>query len=166
MACIRTTPARRLTPSPARAEAGFSLTEVLVTLSIVAFASAMIVGTSRPADPLKQEAEQLTQTMAQLDARARMTGEPLGLVLEAGRYSGAAWIDGAWTALPRATRDLPKGIEVVSPAAAPRDDRLGEEGSLQPQLVFDPLGHSDTVEVLLRSGQRELAVQPPQRGTS
>jgi len=166
MAGAGTFRARHIAPSPAPAEAGFSLTEVLVTLSIIAFASAMIVGTSRPPDPLKQEAEQLAQTIAQLDARARLTGEPLGLVLEAGSYSGVAWIDGTWTALPRTSRELPKGMEVVSPAAAPRDERLDEGGGLQPQLVFDPLGHSDAVEVLLRSGSRELAVPLPERGDS
>ena len=157
----RTTDEKRLPPSSAWAEAGFSLTEVLVTLSIVALASAMIVGTSRPADPLKREAEHLTQTLEQLNARAKVTGEPLGLVLEPGGYTGAAWTNGVWAALPRTARALPRGMEIVAPAATPREPDPGEDGGLSPQIVFDPLGHSGTAELLLRAGRRELAVEMP-----
>ena len=106
------------------------------------------------------------QTIAQLDARARVTGEPLGLVLESNGYYGAAWLNGDWSALPRTSRNLPKGIQIAAPATAPRDNGLSDEDGLQPQLVFDPLGHTDEVEVLLRSGRRELAVPLPQRGDS
>ena len=155
-------PTRR-TPVGAPDQAGFSLTEVLVTLSIIAFTSAMIVGTSRPVDPLKQEAERLAQTLAQLESRARISGEPMGLVLEPGAYTAAAWTGNAWISLPRSARKLPAGIVVQSPAPAPRDISPEAEDTLRPQIMFDPLGHSGPAEVELRAGTRMLTV-PPRAG--
>lgn len=160
-AAATVTPTRR-TPYSAPDEAGFSLTEVLVTLSIVAFASAMIVGTSRPADPLKQEGERLAQTLAQLESRARISGEPMGLVLEPGAYTAAAWTGNKWITLPRTVRTLPVGIAIQSPAAAPHDISPDADNPLQPQIMFDPLGHSELAEIELRAGRRTLTV--PQQG--
>lgn len=153
------------TPTGAPAQAGFSLTEVLVTLSIIAFTSAMIIGTSRPADPLKQEGERLAQTLAQLENRARISGEPMGMVLEPGAYSAAAWVDSEWIVLPRSARTLPAGIVVQSPAPMPRDPSPAADQSLRPQIMFDPLGHSGPAEVELRAGTRTLIV-PPRKGDS
>lgn len=148
------------TPTGAPDEAGFSLTEVLVTLSIIAFTSAMILGTSRPADPLKQEGERLAQTLTQLESRARISGEPVGLVLEPGAYTAAAWSGSEWIALPRSAHTLPTGIAVQSPAPAPRDISPDAEDPLRPQIMFDPLGHSGPAEVELRAGTRTLIVAP------
>jgi prepilin-type N-terminal cleavage/methylation domain-containing protein len=155
-------PTRRM-PVGAPEEAGFSLTEVLVTLSIIAFTSAMILGTSRPADPLKQEGERLAQTLAQLESRARISGEPMGLVLEPGAYTAAAWTGNEWIPVPRSARKLPAGIVVQLPAPVPRDISPEAEDTLRPQIMFDPLGHSGPAEVELRAGTRTLTV-PPRAG--
>ena len=151
------------TPTGAPDEAGFSLTEVLVTLSIIAFTSAMIIGTSRPADLLKQEGERLAQTLTQLENRARISGAPTGLALEPGAYTAAAWTGSEWIALPRSARTLPAGIVVQSPDPAPRDISPDTEDPLRPQIMFDPLGHSGPVQVELRFGDRILSV-PPREG--
>jgi prepilin-type N-terminal cleavage/methylation domain-containing protein len=161
MRAAATTALTRRTFRGAPDEAGFSLTEVLVTLSIIALTSAMILGTSRPADQLKQESEQLAQTLAQLESRARISGEPAGLVLEAGSYSAAVWTGGNWITLPRTARTLPSGISVQSPAPAPRELSADAEDTLQPQIVFDPLGHSARIEIELRAGSRVLTVPQP-----
>ncbi|MEX1250651.1 MAG: prepilin-type N-terminal cleavage/methylation domain-containing protein, partial [Hyphomonas sp.] len=134
----------RQPPERAAPSAGFSLTEVLVTLSIIAFVSAMIVATARPADPLRREGERLSQTLAQLHNRARATGAPAGLVLDADAYTSVRWSDGAWFTLP-AGRHALRGVIIVSPAPAAQALGQDDQGALRPQIIFDPLGHSALV---------------------
>lgn len=153
MPCAPTTPdTANLTRLPAGAvcEAGFSLVEVLVTLSITALASAMILATARPADALRSEAEQLSGVMQQLDARARLSGMPTGLMLEAAEYSGVVWQDGAWAPLPGSRHLLKTGVQVRA-----------EPSETVPQVVFDPLGHSLADPVSLWKDGRESVVPPP-----
>lgn len=159
--CITPAPAANLPArSRASAEAGFSLTEVLVTLSIIAFTSAMILGTSRPADPLRQEVERLAATLAQLEHRARISGEPTGLIINADSYVAAVWNGEEWIALPRSARTLSKGVVISPPAPipAPRDTLPDTEKRTQPQIAFDPLGHSALTDIELRAGGRQMAV--------
>ncbi len=149
----------RQPPERAAPAAGFSLTEVLVTLSIIAFVSATIVATARPADPLRREGERLSQTLAQLHNRARATGAPAGLVLDAGAYTSVRWSAGTWSTLP-AGRHSMRGVIIVSPAPAAQAFETDEPEPLRPQIIFDPLGHSTLVPVELRAGTRTLEVDP------
>jgi type II secretion system protein H len=149
-------------------ESGLSLVEVLVTLAISALAAVMIVATARPADPLRTEGERLTRTLEQLNGRARISGKPTGLIVEANGYSGVAWTDGGWSALPRIHRSLIAGIEITSPPAKLKSSRDDNIEPPTPQLVFDPLGHSQIEPVRLRAEGRELTVALPEqaaRGT-
>jgi len=145
-------------PERAAPSSGFSLTEVLVTLSITALASAMIVATARPADPLRQEGERLSQTLAQLQSRARATGAPAGLVLDTDAYTSVRWSDGAWSALPSGHHEL-RGVAIIAPATT--EPPLRADQTFRPQIIFDPLGHSALVPVTLGSGTRTLDVPLP-----
>ena len=139
-------------------EAGLSLVEVLVTLSISAFAAVLIVATARPADPLRSDGEKLSRTLAQLEGRARISGKPTGLLLDETGYTGMVWAGGDWSALPRSSHALSRGVEVQSPLSPL------ERGEIQtPQLVFDPLGHSAIDPVILRAQNREWPVTLPAR---
>lgn len=145
-------------PAPRRpAEAGLSLVEVLVTLSISAFAAVLIVATARPADPLRSDGEKLSRTLAQLEGRARISGKPTGLLLDQTGYTGMVWAGGNWSALPRSRHALSRGVEIRSPLSPePLETQM-------PQLVFDPLGHSAIDPVILRAQNREWPVTLPAR---
>jgi hypothetical protein len=136
-------------------EAGLSLVEVLVTLSISAFAAVLIVATARPADPLRSDGEKLSRTLAQLEGRARISGQPTGLLLDETGYTGMVWAGGKWSALPRSRHALSRGVEIRSPLSPePLEIQM-------PQLVFDPLGHSAIGPVILRAQNREWPVTLP-----
>jgi Tfp pilus assembly protein FimT len=144
-------------PAPGRTgEAGLSLVEVLVTLSISAFAAVLIIATARPADPLRSDGEKLSRTLAQLEGRARISGKPTGLLLDETGYTAMVWADGNWSALPRSRHPLSRGVEIRSLISPP------ERGEPQtPQLVFDPLGHSTIDPVILAAQNREWPVAFP-----
>lgn len=145
-------------PAPHRpGEAGLSLVEVLVTLSISAFAAVLIVATARPADPLRSDGEKLSRTLTQLEGRARISGKPTGLLLDETGYTGMVWAGGDWSALPRSSHALSRGVEIQSPLFA------GKSELIAPQIVFDPLGHSAIDPVILRAQNREWLVPLPAR---
>jgi hypothetical protein len=158
MPAPRTLSSQASLPAPRRpGEAGLSLVEVLVTLSISAFAAVLIVATARPADPLRSDGEKLSRTLAQLEGRARISGKPTGLLLDETGYTGMVWAGGNWSALPRSRHALSRGVEILSPLSPePLETQM-------PQLVFDPLGHSAIDPVILRAQNREWPVTLPAR---
>lgn len=132
-------------------EAGFSLVEVLVTLSIVALASAMIVATARPADALKSEHDKLASVLKMLDARAKVSGEPTGLIASASGYTPATWRAGEWQVLQREHRKLPDQFNL----------RIEPGATSGPQVQFDPLMPGTRVAIVLSDGRRDLTVAYP-----
>lgn len=157
MAGPRDTINRRKVHAVVPATAGFSLVEVLVTLSISALAATLIMLTARPADPLRKESESLVRTLAQLEGQARISGSPTGLVVESNRYTSVIWTGAEWSALSRRAHSLSGGITFDLPAgSAP-----SSEQKLTPQLVFDPLGHSHGTALVLRSKNRVMNVSNP-----
>ncbi|MEQ9505762.1 MAG: prepilin-type N-terminal cleavage/methylation domain-containing protein [Hyphomonas sp.] len=145
----------------ASAQAGLSLVEVLVTLSISALAATLIMTTARPADPLRTEGERLTQTLEQLDGRARVSGAPTGLVVDPGRYTGVVWTGEEWSALPRQAHSLARGVAFQFPVGHSAGSRERDEKHPTPILVFDPLGHSTLQPLVLHTKDRELTVSSP-----
>lgn len=154
-------PDSRFTSSEDSAQAGLSLVEVLVTLSISALAATLIMTTARPVDPLRAEGERLTQILEQLDGRARVSGTPTGLVADAGRYTGVVWTGREWTALPRQSHNLARGVAFQFPAGHSAGSPKRDETYLIPVLVFDPLGHSALQPLVLRTKDRKLTITPP-----
>jgi prepilin-type N-terminal cleavage/methylation domain-containing protein len=153
-------PGNRLaTRSKPPAQAGFSLVEVLVTLSVSAMAATLILTTTRPADPLRKEGEQLAKTIEQLDGRARISGSPLGLVVEPNHYTSVIWTGEQWSELTRQSHTLTSGVFFKLPAGTGTVD----DERLTPQMVFDPLGHSKLEPLVLLAKGRELAVALPDK---
>jgi len=145
---------------PARS-AGFSLVEVLVTLSITALASALIVATARPADPLRTEGERLTHALEQMQSQARISGTPMGMVLEPQGYAIVAWRDGAWSNVGTQRHTLAPGVSIRWAVSSPETDSAAALSQLAPDLIFDPLGHSTLEPVVLESKDREVSVSAP-----
>lgn len=138
-------------PSARRREAGLSLVEVLVTLSITALASVMIVATARPADTLKSEHDRLVSVLERLDARSKVSGEPAALVIERTGYAPAFWNGSDWQISERERRSMPVKIILRTDAAALNG----------PQVQFDPLLPSPPPALFVSEGSRELRVQFP-----
>lgn len=149
-------PARRVVIPARKRQAGLSLVEVLVTLSITALASMLIVATARPSDPLKSEQAKLVQVLERLELRARVSGVPAGLAFERNSYAPALWREDGWQIAERERRTLPgKMILRVDPK------RSGE-----PQVQFDPLMPTALPVIYLGQGGRELAVAFPREASS
>ena len=151
---------RQQAERPGTGERGFSLVEVLVTLAIMAFASALIIATARPFDPLRSEAERLSRTIEQLDARARISGKPTGLVIEPGRYAAMTWSGGTWSALRGHTHTLNAKVRIRSAKTVTITHETKDEAPASPTLIFDPLGHTTSAPLVLISNMRELTVTP------
>lgn len=141
---------------PATPESGVTLVEMLVTLSIAALSAVLIMMTARPADPLRSEGEQLSRTLDQLDARARISGKPVGLVLDRQEYEAVMWEKGGWSPLAGTRHALHSGVFFRLPDRVMDSDSAGPS----PALIFDPLGHSTLAPVTLKSGSVELVVSP------
>lgn len=144
--------ARRLTPtlqkaSPCDLQKGLSLVEIMVTLSIIAVATSLILLTI-PMRPLyKQEAGLLRETLEQAATRSLVTGQPMGLIFEGQVYSSSIWQDGDWQLL--ASRTLPDDIGIKIDGKPPANAEDGEP--IVPAVIFDPLGHTTPIAIELSS---------------
>lgn len=142
-------PPRRYAARTSDPQAGLSLVEVLVTLSVTALASALIVTTARPADPLKQEAQRLERTLEQLEARAQLSGVPTALLVRGNAYAPAVWAGDEWLPADRERRQLGESLRLYS-------SREAADGAV---IVFDPLFPAPGPSLVLRSRDREIPVQ-------
>ena len=136
----------RLMPS-GQAQAGLSLVEVLVALSIVALATTIITLTLSGPPPHARESERLQATLEQIASNSLVTGRPAAILVDGRTYAAAIWQDGAWRTVPGASRTLPAGI-VLTAASGDQPGQLEN----QPIFVFDPLGHSSLAELDLVRG--------------
>ncbi|MFN4183633.1 MAG: GspH/FimT family pseudopilin [Hyphomonas sp.] len=143
--------------APARdLQAGLSLVEIMVTLSIIGVATSLILLTI-PTRPLfKQEASRLQEALEQTAIRSTVTGQPMGLIIEAQSYAPAIWQNGSWRLL--ASYRLPSDISLKVDGKPPA---LPEEGEPPvPAVIFDPLGHTDpiTIELVRNSAVTSLTL--------
>lgn len=130
-----------------QAQAGLSLVEVLVALSIVALATTIITLTLSGPPPHARESERLQATLEQIASNSLVTGRPAAILVDGRTYAAAIWQDGAWRTVPGASRTLPAGI-VLTAASGDQPGQLEN----QPIFVFDPLGHSSLAELDLVRG--------------
>ncbi|MGE6697911.1 GspH/FimT family pseudopilin [Hyphomonas sp. NPDC076900] len=141
-----THPLRALPGDP---QAGLSLVEIMVTLSIIAVATTLILLTIPTRHVFKQESDQLREALEQAANRALITGQPVGLIVEDASYSPAIWQNGAWRLLE--SHQLPKDISIRIDGKPPEVLEKGEEPA--PAVIFDPLGHTLPVAIeLSRNG--------------
>lgn len=119
-------------------QAGLSLVEIMVTLSIIAVATTLILLTIPTRHVFKQESDQLREALEQAANRASITGQPVGLIVDGGGYSPAIWQNGAWRVLE--SHQLPKDISIRIDGKPPAVLEKGEDPA--PAVIFDPLGHT------------------------
>lgn len=128
---------------PRGLQTGLSLVEIMVTLSIIAVATSLILLTI-PMRPLyKQETGLLREALEQAATRALVTGQPMGLIIEGQRYSPAIWQNGTWRSLK--SHSLPDDVTIQVDGKPPE---IAEDGEpLMPAVIFDPLGHTKPVAI-------------------
>lgn len=130
-------------------QAGLSLVEIMVTLSIIAVATTLILLTIPTRHVFKQESDRLRETLEQSANRAMVTGQPVGLVIESQSYTPAIWQNGAWRLME--SHPLPKDIGIRIDGKTPAAPEKGEAPA--PAVIFDPLGHTLPVALeLSRNG--------------
>ena len=130
-------------------QAGLSLVEIMVTLSIIAVATTLILLTIPTRHVFKQESDRLRETLQQAANRAMVTGQPVGLVVEGHSYSPAIWQNGTWRLMEN--HPLPKDIGIRIDGKPPAVREKGEDPA--PAVIFDPLGHTLPVALeLSRNG--------------
>lgn len=126
-------------------QAGISLVEMMVTLSIIAIATSLILLTVPMRPQFKQETGLLQEMLEQTASRAMVSGQPMGLVIEGNSYSAAVWQDGTWRVLR--SHLLPGDIR-LQVDGKPQVTREADE-PVVPAVIFDPLGHTQPVAIEL-----------------
>lgn len=130
-------------------QAGLSLVEIMVTLSIIAVATTLILLTIPTHHVFKQESDRLREALEQAANHAMVTGQPVGLIVEPHSYSPAFWQSGAWR--PLENHQLPEDISIRIDGEPPSPKEADEEPL--PAVIFDPLGHTLPVSIeLSRNG--------------
>ena len=134
-----------LTTRACASQAGISLVEMMVTLSIIAVATSLILLTVPMRPQFKQETGLLQEMLEQTASRAMVSGQPMGLVIDRNSYSAAVWQDGTWRLLR--SHLLPGDIRLQIDGK-PQVTREADE-PVVPAVIFDPLGHTQPVAIEL-----------------
>lgn len=136
-------------------DAGLSLVEILVAISILALMAATVTLSMAPgSDPLRDEADRLALSFRHASQEAMVTGQPVGFALDGdgGGYQFTSYVDGRWWAIndhPTLGRhDLADRVEARLeggwPVAQDADDVL-----LLPDVWFDPAAMTDPFSLRL-----------------
>ena len=126
-------------------EAGLSLIEILVGISILAVVAFAVTLSLDPGKaPLEAEADRLAARLDRAGREAIATGQPVGLVIaeNGARYDFYRYLDGRWWPLDEASglagRRLEGEVRLAAPGARPAAD--GGAAGPVPVLWFDPAG--------------------------
>lgn len=143
---------------PCRAQAGLSLVEVMVTLSVIAVATSLILLTVPNRSTHLRESDLLRDVLERNAERALVTGQPMGLVVDHNSYTTAIWQNNEWSIVRG--RRLPADMDILidgKPA-----ETADPEDPVVPDVVFDPLGHTEPVDIVLarHSHLTSLTLQP------
>jgi general secretion pathway protein H len=130
-----------------RAEAGFTLIELMVVVAIMAVASTVVImSMPDPRGSLLSEAERLAARAAAARDNAIVEGKATALVVDPAGYGFSQRQDGAWMPITR----KPLGRRLWGEGVVATVATAGQE-----RVVFDNTGLADpTTVTLARDGQR------------
>jgi general secretion pathway protein H len=153
---------------PARlpSDAGLSLLEVLVAITILAMVSTAVVFAVQPADdPLDSEADRLTLRLNYASQDAIATGQPVGLVIEdfGAGYAFYRYVDGLWRPMNNNPGLQPHTMEADIRLTVTDAVLLEAEGSAVPVFWFEPAGLNDPFRLVLQGEGREIELSWTER---
>lgn len=136
------------TSGPARAEAGFSIVELMTVLFIIAAVTSMVILTLPPRQPQGEvEGERLVMAIERASEQALVSGIAHGIRTRPDGYEIVRRVNGAWTPIAGSQHRFERGVRL----AAAVDGEAPPEG---PTLVFDPLGMAAGGPLNLVDGDR------------
>lgn len=154
-----------MTPRRLPSDAGVSLIEILVAISILAVVSAAVVLTMTPgSDPLREEADRLALSFRHASQEAIVRGQPVGFSIgeDGETYLYSTYADGRWWPIrnhPTLTQHhlsdaVTLGLPEAGEIAEPRTETV-----LLPDLWFDPAAMTEpfAVRLLYRADAVEIA---------
>lgn len=148
-------------------QAGFSLLEVLVGVSILAVLTATVsLSLDRTTTPLSAEGERLAIRLTHAQQEAVITGRPTGIVVNENAYGFVTFLDGQWWPIrdhPSLDfHDLPAGFRISA-----QSHRAGtaEDGVVWPTIWFDPAGMDAPWRLRLDRQGQSVTIETGERGT-
>lgn len=148
-------------------DAGISLIEILVGISILAIVAFAVTLSVQPSnDELREEAQRLAVRLDQAGREAIATGQPVGLAVDGEHYAFYRYVDGRWWALEDhptlRARHLPDNIrlDLRDGYTVPPQARAG----VFPAFWFDPAGLSEPFRLQLESEGRAIELDRDQTG--
>jgi hypothetical protein len=150
-----------LSPQARDARAGFSLSEALVAVFLLALAAMAVVATlpARPAAGLAA-AERLSRDFADIRDRAILSGQVQAVRLRQDGYEHLRWENGNWLAGARRSVELGPDITLALQEARPRARFAA--GTAPPEILFDPTGIvvAPGLVLIWETGRLALTVRP------
>lgn len=146
--------------APYPPDAGLSLTEVLVSVFILALATSAIILTApeRP-DPVEASLEQLSADIEHTMDMSMVSGHVMGLDLSRNGYQLVTYRNQVWVPAGKPVRL--KEIEIKS-LVSPSTDR--EEESKTPEIRFDPTGIVSPIELVIAHTRRKAVLRVAMNG--
>ena len=135
-----------------RRAAGFSLIELLVVLVLLALASAAVVLSVPPADPLREPVQRLAARLAHAQDQAVLRNQGLRVLLDGDGYRFEHRQQGQWQ---------PSSDPALAAQTWPAPTTLvfAGQASEQLQLTLDPAGNTLPGLLELHSGQQHWQLQ-------
>lgn len=131
---------------------GLSLVETLIVLAILALSASLVILTLPDMQGRKDPVRELETFLETAEQRALVTGRPVALI-RGQKGTGLAILNhGSWQTIPNA--NLPRGLSVEP--AYPGEEQDKEAPS--PLIIFDPLGHTAPVSLILISETQRRSV--------
>ena len=130
-----------------RAEGGFTLVELLTVIFIIGLTGSLVVFTiPTRSSPAERTLSVLTQDIQQVSDRALLSGRVYAIDLIEDGYQVKVWQDGSWRTAGRSSTGRQDVMDIrLRGRASDTDDA-------RPELVFDPTGVNDPVELEVRAG--------------
>ena len=149
-------------PPPAdTARAGFSLSEALVAVFLLALAALVVVGTlpARPASGAAA-AERLRREFEDIRDRAVLSGQAQAVRLNEDGYEHLKWDNGLWLPAARRRVRLDPDVTLALQEAKPRPGLVA--GTSPPEIIFDPTGIvvAPGLVLIWPGGRLPLTVRP------
>lgn len=144
---------RAARPGPARAEAGFSIIELMTVLFIIAVVTSMVILTLPRRQPSAElEAASLAIAIERASEQALVSGIAHGIDVGQRGYAIVLRQDGNWVQVAGSAHRLESGVTLVRGEGA---DGQAEDG---PHFIFDPLGTALGEPLTLSGGETRITL--------